>query len=356
VAEPNGQTEEERSKNLASLNSYQLKIANETVKAPWGTFRWTWMKRTPKWAAAEGQPTTALPETQLIDLIAPISNEKGMGPIARQDISEGPSFVSPNKIELPALGQNGRPGQIRGPFDGNSSTTDITIGGQPVTVIAESPRSCIFKSPAQNFGPGEITVKENNVETKGAYRNLGVRLSAPKTNLLKGESTTVTITVEGLKGIQQNVPLLIEKKGDVSMEGGDVQTIQIRPNDVVTIGTEVRADVRKVVVGLRPGFFNITATVIDPRLRPIIIPLFENGGVNGYQVKKDGTGFVINVENVKHPITGDPVDGEHKLEHQCPTLAKIPYISRLFLNTGIGKAKSECLILITPRIIIQEDN
>lgn len=262
----------------------------------------------------------------------------------------------PTEFKLPALGQSGRPVEIKGPFDGDVRTTEITIGGQPVTALAESRRSVFFISPEQKLGPNEITIKENGVETKGNYRNLGVRLSAPKTNLLKGESTTVTITVEGLNGIQQNVPLLLEKKGDVSMEGGDVQTIQIRPSDVVIERDHSRADVRKIVVGLRPGVFNITATVIDSRLRPIIIPLFENGGVNGYRVKKDGSGFLVNVENVKHPITGDPVDGKHKLEYQCPERGKLPLINSLFMNKGRGREKAVCLVIVTPRIIITDDN
>jgi hypothetical protein len=78
--------------------------------------------------------------------------------------------------------------------------------------------------------------------------------------------------------------------------------------------------------------------------------------VNGFRVKKDGDKFVMYVENAQSPITGKPVDGEHKLEHNCPTLSKIPYINRLFLNKGIGKADVNCLmIMVTPRIIIQEE-
>ncbi len=55
------------------------------------------------------------------------------------------------------------------------------------------------------------------------------------------------------------------------------------------------------------------------------------------------------------PITGEPVEGEHKFEYGCPGLGKIPYVSRLFLNNGNAKTKTECLLLITPRIIIQEE-
>ena len=386
AAEPNGATEEERARNLAGLTTYELKFLYETYRSPKGGFTWKWPKN-----ILEGTPApTALPKEMAqyfrvslpgnadsppgetpkeplvetvnleIELIWPIAPEKGIRhkiPGWNDDMQDKPTAgTDPNEMKLPDMGQNGRTAKIKGKLDGNSQTTEVKVGGVPVSILAESPRSCIFRSPEQVFGPTEITIKENNVETRAPYRNIGVRLTAPKTNLMKGEQTTVTITVTGLKGIQQNIPLLLEKKGDVSMEGGDVQTIQIRPNDVVILGTESRFDVRKVVVGLRPGFFNITATVIDPRLRPIIIPLIESGGVNAYRVEKDETGFVVNVEKVKSPITGDPVDGKHKLEHRCPDLGKLPILKDIFMNKGLGKTKTECLVLITPRIIIQDEN
>jgi len=93
---------------------------------------------------------------------------------------------------------------------------------------------------------------------------------------------------------------------------------------------------------------------VDPN-RPIIILLVENGTVNGFRVKKDGAGFVVELKNVKSPITGDPVTGEHKLEHKCPVLSKLPYVNRLFLNKGVGRAESLCLVMVTPRIIISGD-
>jgi type II secretory pathway component GspD/PulD (secretin) len=38
-----------------------------------------------------------------------------------------------------------------------------------------------------------------------------------------------------------------------------------------------------------------------------------------------------------------------------PILNKIPYISRLFKNTGVGRETSSLMLLVTPRIIIQEE-
>jgi type II secretory pathway component GspD/PulD (secretin) len=38
-----------------------------------------------------------------------------------------------------------------------------------------------------------------------------------------------------------------------------------------------------------------------------------------------------------------------------PILNKIPYISRLFKNTGVGRETVSLVLMITPRIIIQEE-
>ncbi|HTI49454.1 MAG TPA: hypothetical protein VL475_00830, partial [Planctomycetaceae bacterium] len=38
-----------------------------------------------------------------------------------------------------------------------------------------------------------------------------------------------------------------------------------------------------------------------------------------------------------------------------PILNKIPYISRLFKNTGVGRETESLMMMVTPRIIIQEE-
>jgi general secretion pathway protein D len=38
-----------------------------------------------------------------------------------------------------------------------------------------------------------------------------------------------------------------------------------------------------------------------------------------------------------------------------PILSEIPYLSRLFRNTGIGRETESLMMMVTPRIIIQEE-
>ena len=38
-----------------------------------------------------------------------------------------------------------------------------------------------------------------------------------------------------------------------------------------------------------------------------------------------------------------------------PLLTKLPYINRLFSNVGIGRETQSLMMMVTPRIIIQEE-
>ena len=38
-----------------------------------------------------------------------------------------------------------------------------------------------------------------------------------------------------------------------------------------------------------------------------------------------------------------------------PLLSKVPYINRLFRNVGIGRETDSLMMMVTPRIIIQEE-
>jgi general secretion pathway protein D len=46
---------------------------------------------------------------------------------------------------------------------------------------------------------------------------------------------------------------------------------------------------------------------------------------------------------------------EGRNERGVPMLSKIPYINRLFRNIGIGRETQSLMMMVTPRIIIQEE-
>jgi general secretion pathway protein D len=46
---------------------------------------------------------------------------------------------------------------------------------------------------------------------------------------------------------------------------------------------------------------------------------------------------------------------EGRAEQGVPVLSKLPYVNRLFRNTGIGRSTVSLMMMVTPRIIIQEE-
>ena len=46
---------------------------------------------------------------------------------------------------------------------------------------------------------------------------------------------------------------------------------------------------------------------------------------------------------------------EGRNEYGVPILSKIPYVNRLFKNVGIARTTQSLMLMVTPRIIIQEE-
>ena len=54
-------------------------------------------------------------------------------------------------------------------------------------------------------------------------------------------------------------------------------------------------------------------------------------------------------------LPGHGVASEARSEYGPPVLSKLPYINRLFKNVAYGRETESLLIMVTPRIIIQEE-
>ena len=46
---------------------------------------------------------------------------------------------------------------------------------------------------------------------------------------------------------------------------------------------------------------------------------------------------------------------ESRAEQGVPFLSNVPYINRLFKNVGVGQETSNFMLMVTPRIIIQQE-
>ncbi len=138
----------------------------------------------------------------------------------------------PGGCTMPTAGQTGKPITIGGGCDGYSGNTGVKCGGVKCPPLAEGPRGTVVKSPGNVVGPTDITFTECGRTAKGKYCNLKVKMSAPKTVLKKGESTTVTVMVYGVEGLAGPVELRIENRSPnvIDMQGGNSQVITINPS------------------------------------------------------------------------------------------------------------------------------
>lgn len=293
MAEPKGQTPEERAKNMEVLSGYVIEV--ETSKKPDGTSN-------PKVKAEVTAPIPQLRITLPPTPTPPLTNVSsgssgGLGITltnASGSFSTGGTITIPielvslslqsvaplNTFQLPTIGQPGRPAVINGPFQVNGGTTlmygppgasvqdfeknteNVSGGFGLINPIAQSPRKCVFEAPTNVTGPIELYLKEGNIQTKGEYRNVRVNLTAPKTSLIKGESTELHVQVSGLQGIKEPVPLTLESHGVITMEGGMYQPLVIQPSEV---GADGRYSTTRGITGVQTGVWGATATVVTNR-------------------------------------------------------------------------------------------
>ena len=102
---------------------------------------------------------------------------------------------------------------------------------------------------------------------------------------------------------------------------------------------------------------------------PVVVPVFSQSNIQEPSAQVVFTQLIqqpvvnqINITTtVSVPDGGTVVMGglkrlsESRSEYGPPILSKIPYINRLFKNVGYGRSSESLLIMVTPRIIIQEE-
>jgi Flp pilus assembly secretin CpaC len=185
-------------------------------------------------------------------------------------------------------------------------------------------------------------------------------MQAPKVTVFNGRSAGVSITdqqffVTGVNCVQANG-----------------QTMFVPRNEPFNFGTQmfvhpvISADRRYVSLHVKVNQTSLASSTVP--LFPIVTPIqpvFE-GGAQGKPVPF--TQFVqqpaINTlaidRTVAIPDGGTVLLGglkrtvEGRNEYGPPVLSKVPYISRLFKNVGTCRETENVLVLVTPRIIINE--
>jgi hypothetical protein len=239
--EPNGKNDAERAQNQDELNGEVIDIGGQKTKV----------------GDKKISCTIPLTLTDAAKTITLIRNGQPVGTSTVPISNTRPP--APTQFTVPTGGQQGRPIQIQGPCNGTSGPQDsVTIGGTVAPVLAESPRQLIVQNTSNTVGPTNIVCNENGAHLECPFRDIGIKLSAPKLNLLRGETTTLHVTVMGLSGIKENVPLDLNVTGAVQMSGGNDQHIEIPSTQVQADGT---ISLDRTLTGIARGGFGVTGTV-----------------------------------------------------------------------------------------------
>ncbi len=262
LAEPEGKNDRQKEKNSNVISGYVVEVENDNndkdrINIKDKVFQWV------------------IPAALTEGLRLVLKNPSGQV-IAAEDIEvltdvpyiEAPSAISSENFSIPEYLQAGSPGSIPGFFDGDFSTTDLTIGGNEVSVIAESPRGIFFESPQDISGKTEIQLNEGDVAVEGQVTAYNLSLTADKLNLQRGDQTTVHVRVNGLEGLDREIPVDISNltENTVTVEGGNQQSIMISPSDISQNGT---FNVDIPVTAISSGGFSVAVNVKPPQ--PVVI-------------------------------------------------------------------------------------
>lgn len=243
ITEASGKTEAEKDASNTELRNYVVEIAGQKIPDA-------------------GKPfALKVPASSPLSALAIVLFDHGREAAK----AELPMVLQPSastrEFRLPTFANMGGLIKVDCPCDGVVADTDyIEIAGKRLLPLAESTGSKIAFNTSDAVGPTEIEVGEHGQVVKGRLHNLSIKLSAPKTNLLKGEKTKLTVAVTGLEDLKEAVPLRLENKspGTMTMAPSNVQELTIKPADVRPGG---RFTTQRTLIGIRVGDFHIEGTV-----------------------------------------------------------------------------------------------
>lgn len=196
-------------------------------------------------------------------------------------------------------------------------------------------------------------------------------LQAPKVTLFNGQTAFVSDTSQ-----RPFVISVIPVVGDFAAAHQPVIVV-LNEGTSLSVQAVVSADRRFVRVTMVPFFSRIgdvdTFTFVgtttsdsgtstkDPTDDTKTVKDNAVSTTSGTTVQLPTFAFTTVVTTVSVPDGGTVLLGgikrlrEGRNERGIPILAKVPYVSRLFRNVGIGRDAQSLMMMVTPRIIIQEE-
>lgn len=196
-------------------------------------------------------------------------------------------------------------------------------------------------------------------------------LQAPKVTLFDGQTASVSDTSQ-----RPFVTSVIPVVGDFAAAHQPVITV-LSEGTTLSVNAVVSNDRRFVRLTLVPFFSRIGnvetftfdgrtdsdtgTTAINPADDTQVVRNNQRSSMLGTTVQLPTLAFTTVNTTVSVPDGGTIMLGgikrlsEGRNERGVPMLSKVPYVNRLFKNVGIGRETQSLMLMVTPRIIIQEE-
>ncbi len=193
-------------------------------------------------------------------------------------------------------------------------------------------------------------------------------MQAPKITVFNGQVATLSIVDQQF--FLTDVQVAVPSNGNQLFFIPNQQPFPIGVN--LTVTPVVSADRRFVRINLSPSLTNLASAVVPLFPVQVVVPQFFDGpGSNSstntqpqvfqtFFQQPTFTTITLNT-TVNVPDGGTVLLGglktlsEARNEFGPPILSKIPYLNRLFRNIGYGREAQSLMIMVTPRIIINEE-
>ncbi|NND51638.1 MAG: hypothetical protein HKN54_04475, partial [Flavobacteriaceae bacterium] len=241
--EPGGKSAIQQERNLSKLKNHKLVFGINTISASSSVF--------------------AMQSSGLVNNPIKLLNDKGRSVMDSYTIKMRDKPAKPESTVIPTYFVSGESASILSNCDGNMSDNAVQINDQEAQLLAESESELFFRVPNNLSGSSDFHFTNATETITTGVHVLGLQLSAGNLNLMKGQSTNLSIGVTGLQGLEDNVPMTISNNSpsNITLSGGNFQEIMINPSTDAAGGTYQTS---RTIQAIRSGGFEISVNIVPP--------------------------------------------------------------------------------------------
>jgi len=242
-------------------------------------------------------------------------------------------------------------------FEVNLNPAESAHAAEPETSIKESESACLSRLQGLSF----LDEKQLYMFLEAAQGDRRTNiLQAPKVTVFNGQKANVNITethhfVTGLKMVREGDQVIVLPKNEAFETGFrfSVQPVISADRRFVLMNFQAKmTDLESAVVPIVPVTTHLSVKV-DKKGQESVVPVQQFVQQPAFKTMTVDKSFQVADGKTAVLCWGTKL-AEGRNEFGPPILSKIPYVNRLFRNVGYGRETQSLLLLITPRIIINE--